>query len=55
MPTPALLHCPQCGVQHVEKGKWATFDHKRHLCYGCGSFFDVAEPNVGVAFRGGPA
>ncbi len=48
-PTPAILHCPHCGAQHVEKGKWATFDHKKHLCYACGRFFEVPAPNVGVA------
>ena len=48
MPTPALLHCPDCGAQHIETGKWATFDHRRHLCYGCGRFFDVDAANVGV-------
>lgn len=47
--TPAILHCPACGVQHVDKGKWAKFDHRRHLCYGCGLFFEATEPNVGVA------
>jgi hypothetical protein len=49
MPTPAVLHCPRCGVQHVDRGKWATFDHRRHLCHGCGTFFEDAAPNVGVA------
>jgi hypothetical protein len=49
MVTPAILACPLCGVQHVEKGKWATFDHRKHLCYACGRFFEVPEPNVGVA------
>ena len=46
--TPAILRCPNCGVQHVDKGKWARFDHKRHLCYACGGFFEAPEPNVGV-------
>lgn len=48
MPTPAILHCPHCGAQHVERGKWAHFDHRKHLCYACGLFFEVGEPNVGV-------
>lgn len=45
---PAVLFCPSCGERHVERGKWARFNHKRHLCYGCGSFFEVPEANVGV-------
>jgi hypothetical protein len=48
--TPAILHCPKCGAQHVEKGKWATFDHPQHLCYACGAFFpDPKGASVGVA------
>lgn len=49
MVTPAILACPRCGVQHVEQGKWAAFDHRRHLCYACHRFFEVPQPNVGVA------
>lgn len=49
MPTPAIIACPRCGTQHVERGKWTTFDHRKHLCYACGMFFDVPEANVGVA------
>lgn len=43
-----VLHCPKCGAQHVEKGKWARFGHRRHLCYSCGEFFEDVEPSVGV-------
>jgi transposase-like protein len=49
MTTPAILFCPHCGVQHVDKGKWAKFDHPRHLCYSCGAFFDAERPTIGVA------
>ena len=49
MVTPAILACPSCRLQHIDKGKWATFDHRRHLCHGCGQSFEAAEPNVGVA------
>jgi transposase-like protein len=48
MVTPAILACPHCALQHIDKGKWATFDHKRHLCSGCGRFFEASAPNVGV-------
>ena len=46
--TPAMLFCPSCGKQHVDKGKWARFDHTRHLCYACGRFFEGEQANVGV-------
>jgi len=49
MPTTSLIHCPHCGAQHVDQGKWARFDHRRHLCSGCGRFFEVAWANVGVS------
>ena len=49
MPTPAILVCPRCGTQHVDNGKWAAFDHRKHLCCSCGQFFEVPQPNVGVA------
>jgi len=52
MVTPAILHCPGCGAQHVDKGRWAAFDHRRHLCYACGLFFEAPKPGVGVARLG---
>lgn len=34
---PAVLHCPKCGVQHIDRGVWATTRvHRTHLCAGCG-------------------
>jgi len=48
MVTPAVLHCPSCGARHVDKGRWAKFDHRKHLCAGCGRFFEVPAANVGV-------
>jgi hypothetical protein len=29
------LFCPECGQQHVDKGEWATREHKTHLCEFC--------------------
>lgn len=39
-PIPMILHCPDCGAQHVdapepEKG-WDNPPHKSHLCHKCG-------------------
>lgn len=49
---PVILHCPRCRTQHVDKGRWATFDHKRHLCFGCGGLFEEPTAGVGVARLG---
>jgi hypothetical protein len=52
MVTQAILHCPKCGAQHVEKGKWAKFDHAQHLCYARGAMFPG--PDWQVRWRCGP-
>lgn len=41
------LDCPHCGFQHVEKGNFARFNHKDHLCYNCGKRFLTETPVVG--------
>lgn len=35
-PIPMLLWCPSCHTQHIDRGKWRTRPHARHLCNGCG-------------------
>lgn len=36
-PVPLLLFCPECQMQHVDEGEWATARrHRKHLCQGCG-------------------
>lgn len=52
MTTSAILHCPRCSAQHIDHGKWARFNHKKHLCAACGQFFEVPEANIGVAQLG---
>lgn len=48
--THRVLKCPSCGEQHIDKGKWATFNHAKHRCERCGRFFpDQDGPSVGVA------
>jgi hypothetical protein len=49
-PEPLVLHCPRCGLQHVDEGEWATRAHKTHLCAGCGQEWRPKETaTVGVA------
>lgn len=44
-----VLKCPSCGEQHVDTGKWATFNHRKHLCSRCRRFFtDPEGASVGV-------
>jgi predicted house-cleaning noncanonical NTP pyrophosphatase (MazG superfamily) len=49
VPEPMILHCPKCGVQHVDRGIWGTTRVHRTHCAGCGELwkpFDYA--TVGV-------
>lgn len=33
---PTQIHCPQCGMLHVDQDEWATTRlHRKHLCHGC--------------------
>lgn len=49
-PEPAILHCPECGVQHVDDGEWATRVHRTHQCQACGHEWRPCEyPTFGVA------
>ena len=42
-----LVH-DKCGKTHIDKGKWAEFNHSRHLCEHCKEFFFVKQANVGI-------
>lgn len=45
----ALLFCPRCRGQHVDRDEWATRSHKTHLCEHCKHEWQAAEvPTVGV-------
>ena len=48
-PIPMVLHCPQCGKQHVDEGEWETRQHRSHLCAECGTIWRPCAFNtVGV-------
>ena len=35
-PLPMILHCPECGQQHIDGGVWAERPHRTHQCQNCG-------------------
>lgn len=53
-PVPMILHCPECGERHIDKGEFATRHHHTHACQGCGFVWRPAVvPTVGVRFLPG--
>lgn len=62
-PIPMILHCPACGLQHVDapdeadineisprEQRWDNPPHRSHLCHGCGHIWRPADvPTEGVA------
>lgn len=52
-PIDMVLHCPNCGMQHVDKPDpergWMNPPHKSHLCLQCNAIWRVAPvPTNGV-------
>jgi len=53
-PIPIRVNCPECGLLHVDKGKFATTPHHTHSCQGCGMTWRPAVVDtVGVQFLPG--
>ncbi len=51
-PLPMVLHCPACGLQHIDEATedWPNPPHRSHLCHGCGHIWRPADvPTTGVA------
>lgn len=53
-PIPMVLHCPRCGLQHVDQaepdGGWTNPPHRSHLCHGCAAIWRPADiATCGVA------
>ena len=53
-PLAMILHCPACGVQHLdepdEASGWTNPPHRSHLCQACGYIWRPADiPTTGVA------
>jgi hypothetical protein len=53
-PIPMILHCPRCGLQHIDAPDertegWVNPPHRSHLCHGCGNIWRPADvPTEGV-------
>lgn len=57
-PIRMLIFCPNCGLQHIDYGEWATRPHHTHQCVGqgdrkgCGHVWDLfpnRTPTIGVS------
>ena len=63
-PIDMILHCPNCGMQHIDEPEgegddeatikrldvWTNPPHRSHLCHGCGHIWRPADvPTNGVA------
>lgn len=49
-PLKMIIHCPECGTQHVDSGIWAEDEHWAHTCKRCGHTWKAAKvATVGVA------
>jgi hypothetical protein len=50
-----VLHCPSCGLQHIDAPddrtpNWKNEPHRSHLCHGCGHIWRPADvPTNGVS------
>lgn len=60
VPIDMVLHCPKCGLQHIDAPglhsefdhdhQWTNPPHRSHLCHGCGHIWRPADvPTNGVA------
>jgi predicted RNA-binding Zn-ribbon protein involved in translation (DUF1610 family) len=53
-PIAMLLWCPECGMRHIDRGRWETNPHHTHACQHCGHAWRPAVvTTVGVQFLPG--
>lgn len=48
VPVDMVLHCPSCGLQHIDAPddrttEWINPPHRSHLCHGCGHIWRPAD------------
>ena len=44
----AVVKCTQYGKVHVDRAKWPTLNHSKHVCMNCGCTFRSAQPCIEV-------
>ena len=42
-----IIH-KKCGRKHIDKDKFATFNHRKHLCHYCNEYFYDDERGIGI-------
>ena len=53
-PVKMLMWCPECGVRHIDDGKFKTKPHHTHACQNCGHCWRPAViDTIGVQFLPG--
>ena len=38
----------KCGRKHIDQEKFATFNHRKHLCHHCNEYFYDCERGIGI-------
>ena len=39
-----VFACPHCGVEHVDTGRYAKFNHRKHIGQPCSKILGLANP-----------
>jgi transposase-like protein len=47
-----FLRCPRCDEVHLDSGFFAVKPHRRHLCHGCGQYFNDDQKGVSNPIAG---
>ena len=42
-----IIH-KKCGNKHIDKEKFAEFNHRKHLCHYCDEYFYDDERGIGI-------
>lgn len=43
----SIIH-EKCGKKYIDSEKFATFNHRKHLCHYCNEYFYDTERGIGV-------
>jgi predicted RNA-binding Zn-ribbon protein involved in translation (DUF1610 family) len=50
--TVVKLQCPQCGGEHIDELRFATYPHRKHQCNFCGRDFWDSQPSISNPLAG---